>query len=275
MKTKLIVSAIVLFAVCPVRAETLWSYDFDNLNPATIAGQDGWVNTGFTGWRDCEVASVAGGDGYSALVPAPTDKRQAHGNYRPLDASITLTSADPGWTSITQSFDIYTGAYDQTDPGNLIPPMQAREASGGLTLSGGEGTRQRFVWGVLSASNNDQINVYFRNWAGTMYYGDLLENDTWYNMRYTMDLSTRTCTIEYKKAGETSYTTDPKFTNFATGIPTADSYTFIDLRIGGQGGTAFDNFVLSDPTVIPEPSTLALLVCGLIGLLAYAWRKRR
>ena len=27
--------------------------------------------------------------------------------------------------------------------------------------------------------------------------------------------------------------------------------------------------------VIPEPSALALLVSGLIGLLAYAWRKRR
>ncbi|MCG2683825.1 MAG: PEP-CTERM sorting domain-containing protein [Planctomycetales bacterium] len=33
-----------------------------------------------------------------------------------------------------------------------------------------------------------------------------------------------------------------------------------------------DNFKL---TVIPEPSTLALLATGLIGLLCYAWRKRK
>ena len=26
---------------------------------------------------------------------------------------------------------------------------------------------------------------------------------------------------------------------------------------------------------VPEPSTLALLGCGLFGLLAYAWRKRK
>lgn len=26
---------------------------------------------------------------------------------------------------------------------------------------------------------------------------------------------------------------------------------------------------------VPEPSTLALLACGLTGLLAYAWRKRK
>jgi len=30
-----------------------------------------------------------------------------------------------------------------------------------------------------------------------------------------------------------------------------------------------------DGTVIPEPSTLVLLAAGLVGLLCYAWRKRR
>jgi hypothetical protein len=35
---------------------------------------------------------------------------------------------------------------------------------------------------------------------------------------------------------------------------------------------AFDNFSL---TIVPEPGTLALLATGLLGLLAYAWRKRK
>ena len=35
-----------------------------------------------------------------------------------------------------------------------------------------------------------------------------------------------------------------------------------------------DAFLLT-PTVTPEPSTLLLAASGLVGLLAYAWRKRK
>ncbi len=45
---------------------------------------------------------------------------------------------------------------------------------------------------------------------------------------------------------------------------------------GSGGGWAwFDNVRLDYSTTVPEPSALALLATGLIGLLAYAWRKRK
>jgi len=44
----------------------------------------------------------------------------------------------------------------------------------------------------------------------------------------------------------------------------------IDLHTDGGTTATFDNV-----TIIPEPSTLALLLTATVGLLAYAWRRRR
>lgn len=41
-----------------------------------------------------------------------------------------------------------------------------------------------------------------------------------------------------------------------------------------NGGATVDNFTLT-MTTVPEPSTVGLLVAGMVSLLAYAWRKRR
>ena len=46
----------------------------------------------------------------------------------------------------------------------------------------------------------------------------------------------------------------------------------MDYRYG-YAGMGVDNISLTNS--IPEPGTLVLLGCGLAGLLAYAWRKRR
>ena len=57
----------------------------------------------------------------------------------------------------------------------------------------------------------------------------------------------------------TASQTDPREVNGFNYLPLGQSLT-----------TAF-----SVPLVVPEPLTIALLGCGLFGLLAYAWRKRK
>ena len=43
----------------------------------------------------------------------------------------------------------------------------------------------------------------------------------------------------------------------------------------GSTGSYTDRTFLLTPVVVPEPSTLLLSAMGLVGLLAYAWRKRK
>jgi hypothetical protein len=77
--------------------------------------------------------------------------------------------------------------------------------------------------------------------------------------------------LSYK---DVTITYDPS----APGAPTATVGDALEIRLrgidnfAGQYWTVYDNVRL---TATPEPGTVVLLATGLIGLLAYAWRKRK
>ncbi|MBU4273300.1 MAG: PEP-CTERM sorting domain-containing protein [Planctomycetes bacterium] len=65
------------------------------------------------------------------------------------------------------------------------------------------------------------------------------------------------------------YTSDP--ITVAAGTHTL-SFVGTEVAWGADARTSIDAVSI---TTIPEPSALALLATGLVGLLCYAWRKRK
>jgi hypothetical protein len=53
----------------------------------------------------------------------------------------------------------------------------------------------------------------------------------------------------------------------------ASSNAFVSIGGGGDDRIWFDNFQVGAP--VPEPTTTSLLASGLLGLVAYAWRRRK
>lgn len=94
--------------------------------------------------------------------------------------------------------------------------------------------------------------------------GDLLwAAEQWQKWEFDIDLDADTLVITVD--GVQSATED-----FVADVP----LQFLNTRMngGGAGGTNGSRAYID---AVPEPGTLALLVSGLIGLMAYGWRKRR
>ena len=295
MKVRLLTSVFSVIAffsmVVGVQGGTLlWSYDFENLNYAVLTGQDGWgkIQTG-TGWEDAYVVSGAGGGGGGGGSEPDADFLAFASNTSKVMGRQNTPSAKgasayrlfetPFYFNPGESVDFYFHAKGLK--ANINIGIRWEGQANNLFCLGGVEFQNEYPTHPLKA--------YLRSNSGTEYRGSNLVADNWYEFRLTYDFSVSggQGTLAYRNLtlDETTFTVDSALTNIPLAIPqVSGQYKAVGLNARLDlaqlpGSPAWpcslmvDNIAFGAP--IPEPSTLALLGCGLVSLLAYAWRKRR
>lgn len=248
----ILTAALVAFSSLTACASTLVNVDFTGYSDGGLIGQDGWAS--INNWGDLTVTK-----GIGAANPTDGDRGGSKAlSLRSFSSTDTLTGTARFYSVATSN--IVAGLVDSNQSAaNWLP-------------------------GTGIANNGDgKARAYFRDVVAGVYgehYGDSLTTGHTYDIRMNIDLATvgGLATVSYRDitASQTAFTEDGSLKNIAMGL-TRDSqgkYDFdaLALRISATG-SGISQFTLADSTV-PEPSAIVLCITGLIGLVAYAWRKR-
>ncbi|MBN1395855.1 MAG: PEP-CTERM sorting domain-containing protein [Pirellulales bacterium] len=202
-----------------------------------------------------------------------------------------LTTTMSGWTSGNKQIVLLRDDYS-LDVGETLytdlTSLNSNFAYAGLYITTGTGvtarknalymTVQDYVSGgayyaraeTLWFDNNGGVAG---NQAGTskMSYTDF-DAATYIDTLYISRTAENVYEVGYYLTSDSSQVVLKTFTITGTGNlnPGAAIGYYADIR--DNASASFDNFRMD---VVPEPSTLALLAAGLVGLLCYAWRKRK
>lgn len=224
---------------------TLINYDFASLADGGLIGQDSWMVN--EGWPDLTVTNGVGAANSNAV---------ASGAIR----SVTLPTFSSTDTLVATARFYSIGTSDTT----------ASIAQGAWLPGFGTSNAKAYFRDLITGEYNE-------------YYGDDLTQGNTYEFKETIDLSVAggLASIAYRDittGGEgAAFTADSALQNIPMGLAADGSGNYhlssMAMRIINFG-TGISQFTLSTVSV-PEPCSWALLSSALIGLLAYAWRKRR
>ena len=164
-----------------------------------------------------------------------------------------------GNTGFDLDFGSVGGASDVT---TTTMAFRAADANGYFTLGGGtlgSGVGADMAWFYFAGTGG--VNYYDSGWVDT----GLTHNvGAWNELVLTHTNGTGNWTISVNGSSASANTSDD---------------ANLTSRLGVLGAFAFDNgfypSTIHLDAVVPEPSSLVLLAAGLMGLLAYAWRKRK
>ena len=296
-------SAAILCAAAAVQADPI--YTFNNLQPGLLVGQDNW-----TQWQPLESTTfnqtVSYGTGSNTTLVAGTPvgegSSQAGIVARVNDSNYAFSSYTGTETDATLEFDFQYQPNDSYQGGARFG--LAADIDGNNTI---ENTTE---WGPMfgvSRSNKNAfgpLKFYLRlTGAGTQMYSGFTvaeqveENAVagdWLRLRLVIDFTANfgdgSGTLYWKNLTlgndwtlvEDMVDVDLELSSGPAPSTWNTMITRIDSRDMGPNPSeldanvvAYDNLNPNVNAVIPEPSTLALLASGLLGLLCYAWKKRR
>ena len=303
----LAVLAVLVAATPCVQAGYIFSYDWDNPNiTASPVGGTGLYNqnpvpggtqlNGQDGWQRCPDWDASQKGEPKIFTDGPGNSGNVLHEYN--DAKYWLKSTEH---NLLSSGDWYTFNSTQNAVAIGYRVYTGRDAlNAGLVWDGQTPGQGRLYIG-LTGSYNTGSNARRLNFTpvdGAALYGDTqLTANHWYDVVGMVDFSpiansqSPTISYYYRDLGTDLSASTPAPEDFAGYVPDT-VITATPMWAGALPSvyranmyfircdrsyyeTAVDLVGVYDASVIPEPSTLALLGMGLFGLLAYAWRKRK
>ena len=262
---------VLLLLLAPSTLCAAMIYDFEGLTTgSSLSGQDNW-GTLSASWADLNVTTGTGFN-TSTVARGPVVLNSA-GNKRQNDSNFSFGSFTGTETNVVIQADMRLGT------GNFFPPVRASTV--GVSGTGG------FQFGMNSNSIGSNFFFIRRNGFGDTFSRKINEVDSsfglndWMRIQLLVDLSANggegLATLRFKNLtdGDTSFsgagsTLTNKSLNIVSGGDDPTTWDSLLLRV--HDGSMVDNVSFEGTTVVPEPSTLALLGIGMAGMLG--WRRK-
>jgi hypothetical protein len=176
--------------------------------------------------------------------------------YSPLNSNGSFGYANPTTDGITASVgQVITFKMD------VYQPSVTTAYGGGIGAYGSTSGYGQNIFDLVLRPNG-VLEWYNAGDTTLQTAGGTFATDTWIPVTIVADLAAKT------------YTAD------VGGVTVSDVFNSSAANQLGQlfispNTFRFDNLLVTIPGQVPEPSTFLLIVTGLLGLLAYAWRKRK
>jgi len=189
---------------------------------------------------------------------------------------LTTASAPANFT-----WSVSSGVKDEIDNnnGDWVPATGGVTGPGlidlldSFTFNNGDGANvgssQNFVLSNLSIGQTYETRLYIRAWDDAGVGRDI-------DLTFTHGIESDSITIEEDRPQNApvnlstvhdAYYISYTFTALATSLD-------IDAEVAAGGDGSFHMYGLTNQEVVPEPSTLVLALCGLIGVVGFARRRR-